>query len=233
MFRWSAHTDGWNQIREKISLFVETSNIFEWTRPTSNAVFCIYRFWLPPLSLILPSAFIIVWFLRFRHYWASRKHTKMSNNGTEICMPGGAHNNPYMFDGPNDGPIRTDMWSTGSNKAMGGFSGQYWPPNFAPITSVGGNSNPNYPMPSSTTTPWPEIAEAPIEPNLIKPVCNAMNVRAMNPTACFGIRGKIVGICFLIYAYWSCFYRQSNNFWFSLTVANSQWILRLFGPSIF
>ncbi|THD25642.1 hypothetical protein D915_003641 [Fasciola hepatica] len=132
--------------------------------------------------------FLIIWLLRFRHYWASRKHTKMSNHSTEICMPGGAHNNPYMLDGSSDGPVNSDMWGLGSNKAAGEFFGQQWPTNFATTSSGFVVPNSTYPT-SDATARWPEITEARVEPTLIKPVQNAMALRAANPTAYLGVRG--------------------------------------------
>ncbi|KAF5404663.1 hypothetical protein PHET_01733 [Paragonimus heterotremus] len=61
--------------------------------------------------LILFVVFLLIWFLRLRHYWVTRRHTKMPNHLNEgiTC---GAHNQLYLSD-PSDGPLSSDSCNNG------------------------------------------------------------------------------------------------------------------------
>ncbi|KAF7260516.1 hypothetical protein EG68_02256 [Paragonimus skrjabini miyazakii] len=61
--------------------------------------------------LVLFVVFLLIWFLRLRHYWVTRRHTKMPNHLNEgiTC---GTHNQLYLSD-PSDGPLSSDSCNNG------------------------------------------------------------------------------------------------------------------------
>ncbi|KAF6772149.1 hypothetical protein AHF37_08344 [Paragonimus kellicotti] len=63
------------------------------------------------ILLVLFVVFLLIWFLRLRHYWITRRHTKMPNHLNEgiTC---GAHNQLYLSD-PSDGPLSSDSCNNG------------------------------------------------------------------------------------------------------------------------
>ncbi|VDP68440.1 unnamed protein product [Echinostoma caproni] len=108
----------------------------------------------------------------------------MPNHGTDVGIPGGAHNNPYMSDGPSEAAISPVSWRGGMNKANGDFPAGWW----------AASSNPrearSAPYPPRAFTPWSEVTETRIEPTMTVPVQNASHLRTANPLVQPSARGQ-------------------------------------------
>ncbi|KAF8571670.1 hypothetical protein P879_02660 [Paragonimus westermani] len=142
--------------------------------------------------LALFVVFLLIWFLRLRHYWATRRHTKMPNHLNEgiAC---GAHNQLYLSD-PSDGPLSSDSYNNGYyaqprvnwNSALSSSSSTNMGPTVTQLTHpVRYSIDPAHPHHTAGTNPdvWVDSAERVVHEVHVPAVYHTMHVGSEPVTA--------------------------------------------------
>ncbi|KAA3681471.1 uncharacterized protein DEA37_0013837 [Paragonimus westermani] len=142
--------------------------------------------------LALFVVFLLIWFLRLRHYWATRRHTKMPNHLNEgiAC---GAHNQLYLSD-PSDGPLSSDSCNNGYyaqprvnwNSALSSSSSTNMGPAITQLTNpVKYSIDPDHPHHTAGTNPdvWVDSAERVVHEVHVPAVFHTMHVGSDPVTA--------------------------------------------------